>query len=293
MSTFHAPIDKTPGSSDVHKTMDNVVQFSTSSVRRITFLKGCNKLKGHRGLKIFGIESGSAEGRLNVDGANSIGTLTRGSLFLAKDSQEIEVHVDRDCQAIVVMLEPSCMNTKMPDWSRMNGQIFRDRLIFEMLLRMYDEQRAPISDSPLLLQSAASLLVIALTVDELRSASTFRKQSKNAVLGLRRAIDWIEDNLSQKMTLQDLASVADLSEWYFLRQFKLKYDRSPRRYVQERRLAKAKELLVETKMPISQISYECGFSSQSHLTTTFKQYFGVTPGSCRTVRRRDEVNKSI
>ena len=49
----------------------------------------------------------------------------------------------------------------------------------------------------------------------------------------------------------------------------------------QRRLARARELLTVTHLPISQIATECGFASQSYLTTCFKASHGATPARFR------------
>ena len=69
-------------------------------------------------------------------------------------------------------------------------------------------------------------------------------------------------------------------------QFKSKLNRkikdmtgfSPARFIQNIRMQQAKVLLMKEKnVNISQIAYEVGFSSQTHFSTTFKSFFGITP----------------
>lgn len=56
---------------------------------------------------------------------------------------------------------------------------------------------------------------------------------------------------------------------------------TPATYVRARRLVRARELLSATRSPIAEIALLCGFSSQSHLTTAFRQDTGATPAAFR------------
>jgi AraC family transcriptional regulator len=56
---------------------------------------------------------------------------------------------------------------------------------------------------------------------------------------------------------------------------------SPNQYVRQRRLERVRELLALTSRPIAHIASDCGFTSQSYLTTCFKARHGVTPARFR------------
>lgn len=94
---------------------------------------------------------------------------------------------------------------------------------------------------------------------------------------LRRVTDFIEENIGAELALAEIAAVAGFSEYHFSRMFKLSTGRTPHRYVMERRVARAKELLALGTMPITEIGICLGFGDQSHLTTVFKKHTGTTP----------------
>lgn len=98
---------------------------------------------------------------------------------------------------------------------------------------------------------------------------------------LRRVTEFIEENIGAELGLADLASVAGFSEYHFSRIFKLSTGQTPHRYVIERRVARAKELLSRTQMSIMDISIHLGFGDQAHLTTVFKRSTGETPKKFR------------
>ena len=98
---------------------------------------------------------------------------------------------------------------------------------------------------------------------------------------LKRVIDYVDTNLHRPMNLSELAGVAVLSTFHFSRAFKASMNIAPVRYVWRRRVERAKIQLRHTVEPLVVIAYACGFSSQSHFTTLFKEFVGVTPARFR------------
>lgn len=81
----------------------------------------------------------------------------------------------------------------------------------------------------------------------------------------------------QNFSLIELAAIATLSPWHFLRQFKKMTGMTPHAYLTQARLRKAKSLLLAGQ-GISAASSLCGFSDQSHFNRHFKKAQGITPG---------------
>jgi AraC-like DNA-binding protein len=98
---------------------------------------------------------------------------------------------------------------------------------------------------------------------------------------LRRIREYVENNLGQPIDLKALAGAAGLSVYHFARTFKQSEGLSPHAYVLERRIAKARNLLARTDLPLSVIALELGFADQSHFARRFRQTVGVSPGKYR------------
>jgi AraC family transcriptional regulator len=98
---------------------------------------------------------------------------------------------------------------------------------------------------------------------------------------LRKAIGIIEHHLADeeegKVALRIVARQVGMSYFHFSRVFKQSMGMSPTNYIAERRIERAKELLNETELPISEIALRTGFSSQSHFHTAFRKLAGTTP----------------
>lgn len=98
---------------------------------------------------------------------------------------------------------------------------------------------------------------------------------------IQRVLDYIEDNLAQNNSPEELSKVAALSPFYFQRLFTCLVKRPVNEYVKMRRLARACETLGDKNMRILDIALEYGFNSHESFTKTFKNAFGITPEEYR------------
>ena len=98
---------------------------------------------------------------------------------------------------------------------------------------------------------------------------------------LRRVIDYLDASLASEISLGDLADVAGLSPNYFLTAFKKATGKTPHRFLTEKRVAKACELLSNPQLSLVNVALALGFSSQSHFTTVFGRFMKTTPASYR------------
>jgi AraC family transcriptional regulator len=98
---------------------------------------------------------------------------------------------------------------------------------------------------------------------------------------LRRLDEYIDAGLSEPISVQTMAALLDLSEGFFMRAFTQATGVSPHRYLIDRRLARARTLLRDTTLRLADIAQTCGFSSQAHMTATFTQRLGISPGAFR------------
>jgi AraC family transcriptional regulator len=102
---------------------------------------------------------------------------------------------------------------------------------------------------------------------------------------LRRVQLYVEANLERPIQLRDLAARAGLSLYHFARAFKTSAGMTPRAFVEQRRLERARELIVQSRSSLAEIALASGFGTQSRLTTTFKRRTGFTPAEYRRGRR--------
>lgn len=93
----------------------------------------------------------------------------------------------------------------------------------------------------------------------------------------RLAKNFILSRISYKINISDVAVACSLSRSYFSRAFKKSTGLSPQQWLTHARVEKARILLQMSDLSLTEIGFECGFSDQSHFTTTFSKNFGVPP----------------
>lgn len=91
----------------------------------------------------------------------------------------------------------------------------------------------------------------------------------------------MEDDLEERLTLEALAALVDMSVFQFARAFRATMGETPYRYLLLRRIARAEALIRQQHMNLAEIAYACGFASQAHMTSVFSKNVGYSPGSLR------------
>ncbi len=165
---------------------------------------------------------------------------------------------------------------------------FRDPLIEQIARSARAEMIAPAPGGRMLVETLASALGVqilrrhsnlspaAVALPSVRGALDSRR--------LKRVVEHVEAHLGEDLTVEALASVACLSPYHFARAFKAATGSAPHRYLTDRRIGRARALLAEGRLPLTEIAEICGFSSQPHFTYWFKRLVGITPGAYRAER---------
>lgn len=93
----------------------------------------------------------------------------------------------------------------------------------------------------------------------------------------RRVEEFIRENLENDLSLAEIASVAELSPFHFIRVFRQRAGMTPQQYLMRQRVERAKKLLAESDLPLVEVGFRTGFKNQSHFTTLFRKFTAVTP----------------
>lgn len=93
----------------------------------------------------------------------------------------------------------------------------------------------------------------------------------------RRLTDFIESHLDEELSLDSLAAVAGISVPHLTPLFRRTFGQTVHRYVMERRVDRARQLLVQGRLSITEVALECGFAHASHLARWMRRVAGVRP----------------
>ena len=100
---------------------------------------------------------------------------------------------------------------------------------------------------------------------------------------------FIDAHLEEKLTVTMLAKHLGLSTGYFSRAVRSVTGRSPHQYLLDRRLMRARQMMLSPNTGLSEIAYTCGFSSHAHFSAQFARRLGVTP----SLLRPNEAGRAI
>ena len=106
--------------------------------------------------------------------------------------------------------------------------------------------------------------------------------TKNKDQYIEKAIHYINMNYKNKIMIDDIARHLSLNKNYLIRLFKKEMSVTPNRYINETRLYHARLMLIQTKLSVQNIAFDCGFGTPAYFGKCFKEYFGKTPVEYRT-----------
>ena len=214
--------------------------------------------------------------------------IRRGEYNFTPCRLPIEVRCQEAAEIMFVAIAPSLIERVA------SGSIYSDRIQFTerwlqpdpLIAQLAMELKAELERGGVMGELYAESISTVLSARLLRYYSSSEQVMQNVTgrMGanqLRQVIDYINDNLAENLSLEQIARVVNLGVYQFARLFKQTTGQSPHQYVISRRIERAKILLRETQLPIADIAYRVGFANQGHFSTQFRRRTGVTPKAYR------------
>ena len=161
-----------------------------------------------------------------------------------------------------------------------------DPMLEQIAIAMTTALRDGTAGDALYIDTLAQMMAVHLARSHSSQSRPLRTPPLQTMSGwrMRRVLEYIEEHLEGNLSLEAMAAEVDISPVYLARAFKAAIGQSPHRYVLQRRVDLAKELLRNTDMPVVDVALSAGFSSQSHLSYWFQRYLGVSPAVYRQHR---------
>lgn len=150
----------------------------------------------------------------------------------------------------------------------------REQLVNEMLYIVHHAK-----ESPFHLIGHLYLFLDYLT----RSAKSTKlvQSSKMSDYYMKEAINYIEQNFQNNITIEEIAAVCGINRSYFGKIFRNSIGRSPQKFLMNYRMVKATELLKLTSLSIAEIGSAVGYENQLHFSRAFKTIYGISPREWR------------
>lgn len=225
-----------------------------------------------------------------IDGRVHEGRVVKGNIILTPAGHptewtwqnEVDVLHLRLTSAFVTKIAAEALEID-PDRVEIVHQFSIAAPMIEQLGRaLLSELQSEDTGSRLYIESLTNVLAVHLLKHH-SAASRIPEHNANSLpqYKLQCALDYINSNLEEALTLAELAEAVGMSPYYFARQFKQSTGLAPHQYLSERRIERAKELLTDTNASIADIGLRLGFSNQSHFTAQFRKLTGTTPRNFR------------
>lgn len=231
------------------------------------------------------LSSKSSSGERWLDGKLKRETRNLGDIAVIPAGISHRCNWNTDVQFMILAIEPALLTQVAQDLVNpdrielmphfMTEQDTLTQGIFDVLKEELEFSKI---GSNFLIDSLKNILAIHL----LRKYCTTQPKFLNYTDGLskfklKQVTDYINEHLHQEIKLIELAAIAQMSVYYFLRLFNQSMGVTPYQYILQRRVEKAKYLLQHSKLSIAEVAANVGFCDQSHLTRYFKRIVGVTP----------------
>lgn len=94
---------------------------------------------------------------------------------------------------------------------------------------------------------------------------------------VQKAVEYVNKHISEEITIDGICAAIHVSKYYFCRKFKEHTGLTVMNYILKTRIVSAKNMLEDPKHTMSEVSEQCGFSSQSYFSRVFKEEAGLTP----------------
>lgn len=236
-----------------------------------------------RQLALFWFRNGVSKLHLDLDGRQIHADVTGRSnlaLFPASMYVEGEFEVGPHCDYAVVFLDAKVAGEAGIDFDRPLISFQSDDLQRSLAALCREAHHADSLYELFAEGWAMQALAVLARIGGAHPIAPVRRGGL-AASSLRRVTEYVAADLSRPFTIQLLAEVAGVSPRHFIRTFQESTGLTPLRFVQEQRIAKAKQLLAEARRSATDIALECGFSHAQHFSTAFKNATGVTPSTFR------------
>ena len=120
-----------------------------------------------------------------------------------------------------------------------------------------------------------------MQAEETTPSGTTRIRGGLSMRKQRQVVEYIEQHLAEEISILALANLAKLSPHHFARAFRYSFGLPPHRYHMIRRMNRARDLLLRSTLPVTQIGVQIGFRETSSFTRAYRRYSGTTPSEFR------------
>jgi len=211
-------------------------------------------------------------------------TIKGGEHWFVPPGVKQGIHWKLEAKVIILYLSPDLMKFLGFKWGRTvafystPALILRDPLVglLEQRLGEYCDHH-PVSEAAQIIALGQCLSARIINGIKLSRKQPVKVKRKLGTETMRRVVQFVDENLGEKILLASLAREARLSSNHFTVLFKATMEMTPEQYVLRTRLLRAKTIIMKGAHTVGEVAHLTGFSDHSHLSVQFKKLFGSPP----------------
>lgn len=200
--------------------------------------------------------------------------ISENTVICAKPGQIRHTRLPFKCYYIHIVVKDGTLLdilSSLPNFIKINDT----KKIRDSFLSIIEHYNKKTREDELMLHSIVLKLIYELSHASQKESKYFPKSNNKRAI--EYTLKYIKENLSSELTLTLLSKKNNFSTVYFHKLFKASTGKNLREYIEDERIKKAIELLISTEKNLTEIAYECGFSSQSYFSYAFKRKMNITP----------------
>lgn len=228
---------------------------------------------------------GAKEARFDWGAGRWRGRWRRGDLTLVPGNAATDISLAERhrflglCLPAAAVAEAMGASVEAVDFGHLHAAPFRDSLLAELCERLWREAESGSPHGALFADGAFDCIVAILAEHARRGEG--KRAGRLGARQLDMVLDYVEARLAEDIRVEELAAICDLSRFQFSRAFAKATGMSPYRFVMQQRLDRVRTELLTTDKTLAELAFDCGFSSQQHMSTSFRKFYGSTPTAYR------------
>lgn len=237
---------------------------------------------------LISLTSGCQGELITSSGIGVRGTQTRGNICVLPSGLEHRAALEGQSEQLALYVDASLI-TKAASEAGLSGSVEiaerytrSDKVISSVGMALLGELDSEGLSGRLYAESLGNVLAVhLLRYYAISTPGPVTFTGGLSATRLRQVTDFIADNYSRDLKLNELAHVAGMSSFHFAREFKRTTGTTPHQYLIKFRIERAKAMLAKNELPLIEVGLRSGFSHQSHFTRLFRRITGTTPHSYR------------
>lgn len=253
----------------------------------------------------------SMKGIENIRTSNGIYNLTPGNYFIMNEGQECESYLDKETESFSLFFNTSFAENVLKSLINPSDKILNysyfpknlpldffeklypyNKILSPLIMKLHLASRVNYDDKDWINEQFYFILEKMLILhkdlfEEINKLPPLKLSTKIELYKrVCRAKEYMDNGYTSPLSLESIAKEACLSQFHFLRLFKIVYNETPHQYLKMKRLNKALQLLSKTDMSVTEVCFEIGFESMSSFSTLIRKKFGLSPEMLRAEFRK-------